>query len=275
MTRWASTSHSSIFIFSYQSHLFTFFPLDRYLFVVSARSVLLPSLQLISHPLSSILLHPHIVCSRSKFYTTFSISISISIRAWKVYALREQSLHRTADVFLKVVQDLLVCLRRYNSFLKLCIMYHLSLIATHYMTRSHYNYSISWLHSVSRHIATSFKTKCTVSSNCIIRYSHLQRKMAYRASTAFQWLVYWSWQRRGIRHRWSLKGVFMVQWFISSSSRLNCWCHFYRTDCISQVIACNSHKQLSIPSLWTLKLQSHLILSHYCNTLRLLFALTA
>jgi hypothetical protein len=63
--------------------------------------------------------------------------------------------------------------------------------------------------------ATSFNSKlCTVSSHRSLPYSpRPQRKMAYRLSAAFHWLVYWSCKRRGIRHRWSLKGVFMVLQF--------------------------------------------------------------
>ena len=34
-----------------------------------------------------------------------------------------------------------------------------------------------------------------------------------QTALSFQWLVYWSWQRRGIRHRWYLKGQTMVSAF--------------------------------------------------------------
>ena len=35
-------------------------------------------------------------------------------------------------------------------------------------------------------------------------------RMSAQTLSSFQWLVYWSWQRRGIRHRWFLKGQTMV-----------------------------------------------------------------
>ena len=34
--------------------------------------------------------------------------------------------------------------------------------------------------------------------------------MSEEVKRSFKWLVYWSWQRRGIRHRWTLKGITMV-----------------------------------------------------------------
>jgi hypothetical protein len=106
-----------------QSQLYAFSPLVHYFYAVPASGALLPSLRHIFHSPSSCCVRSQqifeLILTKSNSFTYTRIFM---LRAWKVYALREQSLHRTADGFQKVVQDPSPCLTHCSLFVVIRIM---------------------------------------------------------------------------------------------------------------------------------------------------------
>ena len=61
--------------------------------------------------------------------------------------------------------------------------------------------------------------------------------MLEEVKRSFKWLVYWSWQRRGIRHRWTLKGITMVSTYV---------CTYECSEELHRMLRFTSHYRLSV-----------------------------